>query len=92
MSKVLFTVPSISCGHCVRAIRSALGETNGVQHVGVDIEAKQVAVVYEPAAVSEAQLKSILAEADYPVAESGTEELGDLALSVASASCGCCRI
>ncbi len=92
MSKVLFTVPSISCGHCARAIRSALGEANDVQQVDVDIEAKQVAVVYDPEVVSKAQLKSILAEADYPVVEPATEELDDLALGVASTSCGCCRI
>lgn len=92
MSKVLFNVPSISCGHCARAIRSALGAANGVQQVDVDIEAKQVTVVYEPASISEVQMKRILAEADYPVAESSTEKEEELALSAASASCSCCRI
>jgi copper chaperone len=92
MSEVRFNVPSISCDHCARAIRSALSEATGVQQVDVDIDAKQVAVVYEPAAISEAQMKSILAEADYPVAEAGAEQPDELALSAASASCSCCRI
>ncbi len=92
MSEVLFNVPSISCGHCARAIRSALGAASGVQQVDVDIEAKQVAVVYDSAAISEAQMKSILAEADYPVAEEGVEQPDELVLSEASMSCSCCRI
>jgi copper chaperone len=92
MSEVLFNVPSISCGHCARAIRSALGAASGVQQVEVDIQAKQVAVIYDSAAISEAQMKRILAEADYPVAESSTEKDEELALSAASASCSCCRI
>jgi copper chaperone len=92
MSQVTFNVPSISCGHCVRTIRAALDELAGVQQVNVDIDAKQVEVVYDSAAVSEAQMKAILAEADYPVIESSTEYAEAMVLTNAGSGCGCCRI
>jgi copper chaperone len=91
MSQVTFHVPSISCGHCARTIRAALGEVAGVQQVDVDIDAKQVAVVYVPTAISEAQMKAVLAEADYPVAEPNVEQPDELALTTVGTSCGCCR-
>lgn len=92
MSQTIFNVPSISCGHCVRTIRAALGEVAGVQQVNVDIDTKQVAVVYNPATVGEAEMKAALAEADYPVVEAGAERAEELALVADGASCGCCRI
>jgi copper chaperone len=92
MSEARFSVPSISCGHCVRAIRGALSETSGVEQVNVDIDAKLVTVIYDAAAISEAQMKRILAEADYPVVESGTGESEELVLSAANSNCSCCHI
>jgi copper chaperone len=92
MSQATFNVPSISCGHCVRTIRTALGEVEGVQQVAVDIDTKQVEVIYDPATVSEAQMKATLAEADYPVIEAGAEQMEELAFVADGASCGCCRI
>jgi copper chaperone CopZ len=92
MSQAVFNVPSISCGHCVRTIRTALSEVAGIQQVNVDIDTKQVAVVYDPAAVNEVEMKAILAEADYPVAEAGAEQREGVELVEAGASCGCCRI
>ncbi|MCC6457949.1 MAG: heavy-metal-associated domain-containing protein [Caldilineaceae bacterium] len=92
MSQVTFNVPSISCGHCVRTIRAALGEIAGVQQVDVDIDTKQVAVVYDAAVVGEAQMKDVLAEADYPVADASAAQPEVLTLVEAGASCGCCRI
>ena len=92
MSQVTFNVPSISCGHCVRTIRAALGEVAGVQQVDVDIDIKQVAVSYDAKLVNEAQLKETLAEADYPVDEEGKAQHEASALVEVGASCGCCRI
>ena len=92
MSQAAFNVPSISCSHCVRTIRTALGEGRGVQQVTVDIDTKQVEVIYDPATVSEAEMKATLAEVDYPVVEAGAEQPEELALVADGASCGCCRI
>ena len=41
----VFTVPDISCEHCVNAITAEVGAVDGVESVDVDLEAKTVAVV-----------------------------------------------
>jgi copper chaperone len=92
VSQATFNVPSISCGHCVRTIRAALDEMAGVQQVAVGIDTKQVEVVYDPAMVNEAQMETVLAEADYPVAKVGIEQQEELMHTAASASCSCCHI
>jgi copper chaperone len=92
MSQAIFNVPSISCGHCVRTIRAALGEVAGVNQVNVDIDTKQVTVVYDATVVNEAQMTDVLAEADYPVVEADTAQPEELTLVEAGASCSCCRI
>ncbi len=45
MSTRTFSVPDISCDHCVRAITDEVGPIVGVESVDVDIEAKTVTVV-----------------------------------------------
>ncbi len=39
-----FTVPDISCGHCVDAITSAVTPLSGVTAVNVDVDTKTVTV------------------------------------------------
>lgn len=92
MSQVTFNVPSISCEHCVRTIRVALGEIAGVQQVNVDLDTKRVDVVYDATVVGEAQMKDVLAEVDYPVVEADTAQPKTLTQIEAGASCSCCHI
>ena len=40
-----FSVPAISCEHCVTAISSEVSEVAGVASVDVDVETKTVTVV-----------------------------------------------
>jgi len=40
-----FSVPDISCEHCVTAITAEVGAVDGVESVTVDLAAKTVAVV-----------------------------------------------
>ncbi len=68
MALVKFSVPDISCEHCERAVKNALGAVDGIQQVDVDIPGKTVDVLYNPSAVSVDQMKDVLAEEDYPVA------------------------
>lgn len=68
MKHVLLRVPDISCEHCDRTIRQALGRTPGVSAVDVDVAAKEVRVAYDEAAVDLDRLKVILRDEDYPVA------------------------
>jgi len=62
-----YTVPNISCGHCVHTIQTELREVKGIQRVDVDQQARQVAVEFEPPATDEG-IRTALAEIDYPVA------------------------
>lgn len=65
MEKKTFSIPNISCGHCVNAIKTELSELQGVAKVEGDIEGKSVAVEWD-APASEDSIKNKLAEINYP--------------------------
>ncbi len=67
MTTVVYSVPSISCGGCVRTIQNEVRGLEGVQSVKVNAATKQVEVVFDSPA-SEDKIKSLLAEIDYPAA------------------------
>ncbi len=73
MATTILSVPDISCEHCERTILGALQPVAGIQTVHVDIPARQVRVDYDPAAIDVQQMKAVLAEEDYPVADAGSE-------------------
>lgn len=68
MATTILSVPDISCEHCERTIKGALGPVDGVRAVTVDIPAKQVRVDYDEQHVDVDRMKAILEEEDYPVA------------------------
>lgn len=45
MTTRTFSVPDVSCDHCIRAITDEVGALDGVESVEVDIDAKTVTVV-----------------------------------------------
>ena len=63
-----FSVPNISCGHCVMAIQNELGEMDGVSKVEGDPEKKEVTVDWDTPATLE-KITSTLKEINYPAAE-----------------------
>ena len=67
MEKKTFSIPNISCGHCVNAIKTELTELEGVSKVEGDIEGKNVAVEWD-APASEDIIKDKLTEINYPAA------------------------
>jgi copper chaperone len=67
MSTVTYSVPKISCGHCVHTIQSEVSNLAGVKKVEADLATKQVTVQYDPPA-SDESLRALLAEINYPVA------------------------
>ena len=67
MASKTFTVPNISCNHCVMTIKRELGELVGVSSVTADAETKNVTVEWESPANWEA-VKSLLTEINYPPA------------------------
>lgn len=67
MTTVKYSVPNISCGHCVHTIQTELADLEGVQSVAADQESRAVEISFgEPA--SEEKIKALLAEINYPVA------------------------
>ncbi len=66
MKTVTYTVPNISCMHCVHTIKSELSEVKGVASVNADAATKQVFVEFD-APASEAEIEKVLAEINYPV-------------------------
>ena len=67
MKEITFDVPGVSCEHCVNAITKET-QAVGVQQVQVDLPTKQVYVAFDPAQVSEAQVKEAIEEAGYDIA------------------------
>ncbi len=47
MEKKIFSVPNISCGHCVMSIKNELSEMEGVSKVEVNPQDKIVTVEWE---------------------------------------------
>jgi copper chaperone len=66
MTTVTYTVPAISCGHCVHTIETEVGDLTGVQSVKADEATKKVVITFDVPA-DEARIKALLAEIDYPV-------------------------
>jgi copper chaperone len=58
-----FTLPDMSCGHCVAAITEALKEADAQAGVQIDLAAKTAQV---DSALPRDQLAAVLAEAGYP--------------------------
>ena len=67
MATETFSVPNISCGHCVMTIERELGELEGVSSVEANADTKSVAVAWD-APASEDGIKALLAEINYPAA------------------------
>jgi len=67
MTTATYSIPNISCGHCVHTIQTEVGEMEGVRSVVADIERKIATIIYEPPATEEG-IKSLLASINYPIA------------------------
>ena len=68
MATVTYSIPNISCGHCVHTIQMEVGDIKGVSSVSANQETKQATITFD-APATEAQIKSLLAEMNYPVAD-----------------------
>ena len=67
MSTVKYSVPNISCGHCVHTIQTEVSEVKGVQSVKADQGSRVVEITFDTPATEEV-IKALLAEINYPVA------------------------
>lgn len=66
MTTVTYSVPNISCGHCVHTIQSEVIELEGVKEVRASNETKKVVITFEAPATEE-KIKALMAEINYPV-------------------------
>ncbi len=68
MQSKTFSVPNISCGHCVMTIKNEVSELAGVSRVEADQQTKVVRVEWDAPATWD-QIKARLIEINYPPAE-----------------------
>ena len=66
MTTVTYSIPNISCGHCIHTIQSEVIELEGVQSVAADQMSKSATITFEEPATEE-NLKQFLASINYPV-------------------------
>ena len=67
MEKTTFSIPNISCGHCVMSIKNELSDLEGVSAVDGDQDTKSMTVAWEAPATLEI-IKAQLREINYPAA------------------------
>jgi copper chaperone len=65
MKTVKYSVPNISCGHCVRTIKMEVGELPGVQSVEASQDNKQVTITFDDPTTEE-QILALLTAINYP--------------------------
>ena len=69
MQSKTFTVPNISCGHCVHTVQMEVGDIAGVKSVKAEQDSKQVVIEWGEPATWE-QIEALLVEINYaPAAE-----------------------
>lgn len=68
MEKQTFSVPNISCGHCVMTIKNELTELDGVTNVEGNPENKSIEVEWDSPTTLEI-IKETLTEINYPASE-----------------------
>lgn len=66
MKTTRFSAPDIECGGCASSIERALGKTEGVATVTVDVETKIVTIQHDPDLASIAALQTRLDHAGFP--------------------------
>ena len=65
MEKQSFSIPNISCGHCVMSIKNELSELEGITKVDGDPENKSITVEWEAPTTLD-KIKDTLKEINYP--------------------------
>jgi len=65
MEKHVFTIPNISCGHCVAAIKNELSEIKGIVAVEGNPSEKQITVEWN-SPITLDRIRDILKDINYP--------------------------
>jgi copper chaperone CopZ len=67
MKNISYTVPEMSCEHCVNTIKKALLCLNGINNVVIDLKEKKVAITFDPKLVSDADIRVELDKLGYAI-------------------------
>ncbi|RDI45547.1 copper chaperone CopZ [Falsibacillus pallidus] len=67
MEKTVLNVQGMSCGHCEKAVKSALGELDGVQNVDVSLKDGKVEVEFDSSKATVAAMKDAIEDQGYDV-------------------------
>lgn len=67
MEKTALKVEGMSCSHCEKAIKKAVGALSGVSAVTVDLKGKTVTVEYDSSKVSLGSIKNEIEDQGYDV-------------------------
>jgi copper chaperone len=67
MGKLVLKVDGMSCGHCVKAIETAVGALPGIKAVAADLAAKTVTVEHDPVLAPPEKIKDEIEEQGYDV-------------------------
>lgn len=67
MEKTLLRVDGMSCEHCVKAVKTAVGALPGVTGVTVDLKAGTVTAEHDPAQCPVEKIKSAIDDQGYEV-------------------------
>jgi copper chaperone len=65
MKTVTYSIPNISCMHCVHTIQTEVSDLPGVKSVDANAQSKQATVIFDAPATEEA-IVSLLKEINYP--------------------------
>jgi copper chaperone len=67
MTTITYSIPNISCEHCVHTIQTELLELDGIKEAHANVETKDVVIAFDFPATEE-KIKKLLTEINYPVA------------------------
>lgn len=67
MTTITFSIPNISCGHCVHTIQNEVSDVSGVTSVIASLDEKKATVTFDAPATRE-QIVALLKEINYPPA------------------------
>lgn len=67
MQNVTLKVQGMSCGHCVKAVESSVGELKGIENVKVNLDDAEAVVSFDEAQVSLDDIKETIEDQGYDV-------------------------
>ncbi|MDR1965797.1 MAG: copper chaperone CopZ [Synergistaceae bacterium] len=67
METVVLNVDGMSCEHCVKAVKKAVGALDGAKEVDVDLASKTVSVSFDGAKTNVGEIKDAIEDQGYDV-------------------------